>query len=99
MAEQGRANLTQSQVTALLDSLEVAIISKSLEGIIQTWNQGAEQIYGYTADEAVGHSIALLVPPESRNELPAIVERLKRGEPVPTYETVRMRKDGSRFDA
>lgn len=99
MAERGRADLVQTQVTALLDSPEVAIISKSLEGVIQTWNPGAERIYGYAADEAIGHSIALLIPPESRNEMPAIMERLKQGEPVATYETVRLRKTGSRFDA
>jgi two-component system, chemotaxis family, CheB/CheR fusion protein len=99
MAEHRRGELARSQIAALLESPEVAIFSKTLDGIIESWNPGAEQIYGYSADEAIGKSISILIPPESRNELPAIIERLKRGEPVRTYETVRMKKDGSRFDA
>src|SRR5215472_11870085 len=94
-----RGQLAQLQLAAILDSQEVAIISKSLDGVIQTWNPGAERIYGYTAQEAVGQSLAIIIPPESRNELAEIVERLKREEPVRTYESVRVRKDGSRFDA
>ncbi|HEV2970200.1 MAG TPA: PAS domain S-box protein [Pirellulales bacterium] len=99
MAEQRRGDVAQSRLTAIVESQEVAIISKSLDGTIQTWNPGAERIYGYTAEEAIGHSIAMLIPPESANELPRIIERLKRGEIVRTYETIRVRKDGSRFDA
>jgi PAS domain S-box-containing protein len=94
-----RGQLAQLQLAAILDSQEVAIISKSLDGVIQSWNPGAERIYGYTAQEAVGQSLAIIIPPESRNELAEIVERLTRGESVRTYESVRVRKDGSRFDA
>jgi PAS domain S-box-containing protein len=99
MAEHERGEFARSRLTALMESPEVAIISKSLDGIIESWNPGAERMYGYTADEAIGQCISLLIPPESPNELPAIIERLQRGETVRTYETVRVRKDGSRFDA
>jgi two-component system, chemotaxis family, CheB/CheR fusion protein len=99
MAEHQRGELAQSRLTALMESPEVAIISKSLDGIIESWNPGAERIYGYTAEEAIGQSISIVIPAENRHELPAIIERLKRGETVRTFETVRIRKDGSRFDA
>jgi two-component system, chemotaxis family, CheB/CheR fusion protein len=99
MDESVRGQIAHLQLAAILESQEVAIISKSLDGVIQSWNPGAERIYGYTAQEAIGQSLAMLIPPESRNELADIVARLERGETVHTYESVRVRKDGSRFDA
>jgi PAS domain-containing protein len=74
---------------------EDAIVSKNLDGIIMSWNQGAERIFGYTAAEAVGQSILMLIPPDRLEEEPKILERLKRGERVEHFETVRVRKDGS----
>jgi PAS domain S-box-containing protein len=75
-----------------------AIISKNLEGIIQTWNAGAERIFGYTADEAIGQSVTLLMPPDRINEEPEILRRIRTGERIDHYETVRRRKDGSLID-
>jgi len=72
-----------------------AIISKDLNGIIMSWNAGAERIFGYTAEEIVGHSILELIPPDRQHEEPGILARLRRDERIDHYETVRRRKDGS----
>ncbi len=75
-----------------------AIFSCSLEGSISTWNRGAEKMFGYTVDEITGKSIDMLTYPEMPNEFPLIFEQIKKGEAVESYETVRMKKDGSRID-
>src|SRR5215203_2783512 len=80
---------------ALIESADDAIISKTLEGIITSWNQGAERMFGYTADEVIGKSVTILIPEGHRNEEPAILARLRAGERIEHYETVRMRKDGT----
>jgi len=85
------------RLAAIVESSDDAIISKTLDGIITTWNRGAERMFGYTPAEAVGQPITLLIPEDRRHEEPAILERLRRGERVDHYETVRMRKDGSLF--
>src|SRR6202163_2832909 len=82
------------QLAAIVESSEDAIISKNLDGVISSWNQSAERIFGYTAEEAVGKNITLIIPPDRRDEETAILERLRRGEHVDHFETVRMRKDG-----
>jgi PAS domain S-box-containing protein len=69
-----------------------------LEGVITSWNAGAERLYGYTAQEVIGQPVALLVPPERSNELPATLARLQKGERLQHVETVRLRKDGQRLD-
>jgi PAS domain S-box-containing protein len=81
-----------------VESSEDAIVSKNLDGIIMSWNQGAERLFGYTAEDAVGQSIAMLIPPDRLAEEPEILDRLKRGERVEHFETVRVRKDGSRLN-
>src|SRR5579884_1166457 len=86
------------RLAAIVESSDDAIISKNLDGIIVSWNHGAERLYGYTAEEIVGRPLAMLVPADHPDELPAIMERLKRGERIEHYETVRVRKDGSRVD-
>ncbi|MFB3818964.1 MAG: PAS domain S-box protein [Candidatus Methylomirabilales bacterium] len=86
------------RLAAIVDSSDDAIISKNLDGIIQTWNRGAERIFGYTAAEAIGRPIAMLIPPERPDEEPGILARIRRGERVDHYETVRIRKDGRRID-
>jgi PAS domain S-box-containing protein len=87
-----------SRIAAVVESSDDAIISKSLDGIIMSWNNGAERIFGYTAEEIIGKSILVLIPPELQNEEPRIIERLKRGERIEHYETVRVAKDGRLID-
>jgi PAS domain S-box-containing protein len=89
--------LTEQKLTefaAIVNSSDDAIISKSLDGIILSWNPGAERIYGYKAEEMIGKPLARLVPPDQSDELPQIMERLKRGEHIDHYETVRVTHDG-----
>jgi PAS domain S-box-containing protein len=84
---------------AIVDSSDDAIISKNLDGVITSWNKSAERLFGYTAGEAIGQTVAaLLIPPDREDEEPAILARLARGERVDHFETVRRRKDGSLID-
>ena len=86
-------------LSAIVDSSDDAIISKDLNGIVTSWNKSAERLFGYTAPEAIGNSIAaLLIPPDRQDEEPNILERLRRGERVDHFETVRRRKDGTLLD-
>ena len=73
-----------------------AIVSKTLEGVVTSWNAGAERLYGYSAAEAVGRPISIIIPPDHPNELLRVLARLKRGEHIQPYETARIRKDGTR---
>jgi PAS domain S-box-containing protein len=84
-----------AELGAIVASSSDAIIGKSLDGVVTSWNAAAERVYGYTADEIVGEPISLLIPTERADELPEILERIGRGESVQTYETVRLRKDGT----
>ena len=86
------------RLAAIVDSSDDAIIGKTMDTTIVSWNRGAERIYGYTAAEVIGRPISVLVPPGSENEVPAIMERLRRGEKVEHYETKRQRKDGTVID-
>ena len=83
---------------AIVDSSDDAIISKDLNGIITSWNKSAERVFGYTAAEAVGQSITMLIPPDRLDEEPNILARLRRGERVDHFETIRRRKDGTLLD-
>ncbi len=87
-----------SRLAAIVQSSEDAIIGKSLEGVITSWNPAAARLYGYSPEEAVGKPIAMLLPPDRPDELPAIMERLRRGERVEPYETLRLAKDGRRIE-
>ena len=93
VSERRRGEIAARQLAAIVESSDDAIIGNDLEGTIQTWNLGAERMYGYTVEEVLGRSIALLVPPDTPDDLPGIVERLQRGEDVDQYETRRIRKD------
>ena len=85
-------------LAAIVDSSNDGIISKNLDGVITSWNKTAERLFGYSAEEAVGHHITLIIPPDRRPEEAVILERLKRGERVEHFETVRVRKDGAMLD-
>ena len=84
----------QALLAAIVASSDDAIISKTLEGIITSWNEGAERLFGYTAKEAIGKPITMLIPPDRTNEAEMILSRLRRGERVHQFETVRLAKDG-----
>ena len=86
-----------ARLAAIIESSDDAIIGKDLNGIIQTWNRGAERIFCYTAEEVVGKSITIVIPPELRHQEPVILERIGRGERIERMETVRQRKDGSQI--
>jgi PAS domain S-box-containing protein len=86
-------------LSAIVDSSDDAIISKDLDGVITSWNKSAERLFGYTAEEAIGQTVAaLLIPDDRREEESDILARLRKGERVDHFETVRRRKDGSLLD-
>src|SRR5688500_3707416 len=97
-AARQREDELRARLAAIVESSDDAIISKTLDGVIRTWNKGAERIFGYTAEEAVGRHITMLMPPDRVAEEDMIIGRLKRGEHVDHYETVRLRKDGAPLD-
>ena len=90
-----RAEGSSMLLAAIVDSSDDVIISKNLDGIITSWNKSAERLFGYKAEEVVGKSIMILIPPDRTAEEPEILRRLQRGERVDHFETVRRRKDGS----
>ena len=98
ITDRKQAEEAQARLAAVVESSQDAIISKTLEGRIVSWNAGAEQIFGYNAEEAIGKPITLLIPPERQDEERMILERLRRGERIESYETVRVTKQGRRID-
>jgi PAS domain S-box-containing protein len=88
----------EGRFKAIITSSDDAIVSKDLNGIVQSWNAAAERIFGYTASEMIGHSITKLFPPDRLDEEPKILEQLRRGQRVDHFETVRRRKDGQLLD-
>lgn len=92
------AELNSRRLAAIVESSDDAIISKSLGGIIATWNAGAERVFGYTAEEAIGRHVTILFPPGHLDEETAIISRIRRGERIHHYETKRKRKDGAILD-
>jgi PAS domain S-box-containing protein len=90
--------LSGEYYAALVESSDDAILSKNLDGVITSWNRGAQQVFGYTADEAIGQLVTMLIPPERHDEEPSILARIRRGERIDHYETIRQRKDGSLID-
>jgi PAS domain S-box-containing protein len=98
ISERKAAEDVHAHLSALVSSSEDAIISKTLGGIITSWNRGAQRMFGYSAEETVGKPITMLIPEDHRSEEPIILERVGRGEPIEHYETVRIKKDGTRFD-
>ena len=101
MSSRSRAtpeSLAAGWLAAIVDSSDDAIVSKDLDGTITSWNPAAEKLFGYSADEIVGRPITTLAAPDRENEMPAILESIRRGEKIDHFETVRRRKDGSLVD-
>lgn len=98
ISERKRAEAIQQRLATIVESSNDAIIGKSLDGIITSWNRGAEHLFGYSADEALGQSIELLVPDRLVEDERKILSRIRRGESMHHFETVRRRKDGSEID-
>jgi PAS domain S-box-containing protein len=95
ITERRRAQRAQATLAAIVESSEDAIISKDLDGRIMTWNAGAERLFGYRQEEAIGHPISLIIPADHIHEETVILQRIRNGERVEPYETVRVRKDGT----
>jgi PAS domain S-box-containing protein len=93
-----RADKAIGLLAAIVDSSEDAIVSKTLEGVITSWNTGAERLFGYTASEAVGKHISLIIPLERMDEETVIIERIKQGDRIEHFDTVRVRKDKTTLD-
>jgi PAS domain S-box-containing protein len=98
ITERKRGELAKTKLAAIVETSDDAIISKDLQGIIQTWNAGAARMFGYTAGEAIGRPITILIPDNRQDEEPDILRRIALGQRIDHYETVRQRKDGTRLD-
>ena len=98
ITERRQADELRGRLAAVVESSNDSIVSKTLDGTITTWNHGAERMFGYKRDEVIGKSITLLIPSNQSDEEPAILERIKSGEHVAPYQTVRKRKDGTLID-
>jgi PAS domain S-box-containing protein len=98
VTERRRADLLNERLGAIVESSDDIIASKDLDGVLTSWNKGAERILGYTAEEVVGRHVSMLMPPELVEDMPKILDRIRRGEKVDHYQTRRRRKDGTIID-
>ncbi len=98
VADRKRNEETRARLAAIVESSHDAILSKTLDGIIQSWNAGAEKLFGYTHNEAVGRPITMLIPPDRLDEETRILAQLRKGERIEHFETIRVRKDGRFVD-
>lgn len=94
VTERQRAESSRALLAAIVESTDDAILSKDLNGVIQSWNRGAERLYGYAAPEVIGRPVSVHVPADRLHEVQTILERVKRGERVEHYETIRVKKNG-----
>lgn len=94
LTDRKRGEDAAQHLSAVVESSFDAIVSKDLDGFIKSWNRGAERLFGYAPSEAVGQHVSMLIPPEHHDEEPRILERLRRGERIESYETIRQRKNG-----
>jgi PAS domain S-box-containing protein len=92
-----RSEQERARLAAIVESAEDAIVTKTLDGTITAWNPAAERIYGYAASEAIGQPVAMLIPPERSDEARSIMERVRRGERIGLFETVRLHRSGARI--
>jgi PAS domain S-box-containing protein len=97
-AQRREAEVAQLRLAAIVESSEDAIVSKDLNGVIASWNKGAERVFGYRADEVIGKPVTVLFPEDHLDEEPKILARIRSGQPIEHYETIRRRKDGSLID-
>ena len=97
ITDRKQAERAVAHLAAIVTSSEDAIISKNIQGIVTSWNGAAERLFGYTAEEMIGQPVSRLIPVNRHNEEPGILERIRRGESIDQYETVRLRKDGTEF--
>lgn len=95
ITERKRDEKARAHLAAIVESSDDAIISKNLQGIITSWNKSAEKLFGYTAMEAIGQSVTILIPPQHIDEEVLILRKIRKGETIDHYETVRQRKDGT----
>src|SRR5689334_15383868 len=93
-----QADVTAARLASIIESSDDAIVSKTLDGIITSWNRGAEQMFGYSAAEAIGQHITLIIPLERHAEEDNVLAHIRRGEKIDHYETVRQAKDGRKLD-
>ena len=94
--EHARSEAALARTAAIVASSDDAILGKTLDGVITSWNEGAERLYGYSAREVIGRPVSIIIPPEMDDELPKILARLRLGERVDNYETTRVAKNGRR---
>src|SRR6202035_1564045 len=85
-------------LASIVDSSDDAIVSKTLDGVITSWNAGAERLFGYTAKEAIGQPISMIIPLDRRHEETKILARLRQGERIDHFDTIRLRKDGTKLE-
>ena len=98
ISERKRGERAAQHLASIVESSHDAIVSKDLNGVIVSWNKGAEELFGYSADDIIGKPVTTLMPPERQNEEPGILARIRRGERIDHYETIRQRKDGTLID-
>ena len=98
ITERKRAEQQLAYFSAIVNASQDAIIGKTLEFIVTSWNAGAERLYGYTAEEAIGQSIGILQPGDRPDELPSLMAKVTHGESIDNFPTVRRRKDGTLID-
>jgi PAS domain S-box-containing protein len=98
ITERGKAEEAQFRLGTIVESSDDAVVSKKLDGVITSWNAAATHIFGFTAEEAIGRSISIIIPPDLQGEETTILSRLRRGERIDHYQTVRMTKSGKRLD-
>lgn len=98
ISDRKKAQEVQIRLAAIVESSDDAIVSKDLNGIVQSWNRGAERVFGYSAEEMVGNHISIIAAPDRINEMPAILQRVRSGQRIDHYETKRKRKDGVIID-
>ena len=98
VTEQHKTEEIQRLLSSIVETSRDAIISKKTDGTIISWNKAAEQLYGYTKDEMTGRNISMIIPEEGLGEMNEIISRIKKGDSVNNFETLRVRKDGKIID-